>query len=127
MTTLAEARAGLPVARAGEPTEQELLDLKAQFGDVWEWSSSSVSSKVFFRAPSEPEWHRFYDLTEPRKTGGTVDVYTAERLLVESVVVWPDKDAFAGLLQRYPGIPDAMADQVALTAGRDRRASVKKV
>jgi hypothetical protein len=81
----------------------------------------TMAGPVAFRKPTSPEYDRVKAMAQ-----NPADRAAASKTLCLITVVSPERNAFASMLDEYPGIADVCDDHIFALAGVDGKAAVKK-
>ncbi len=108
-----------PTDLSQEPDEEEVMALKARYGDLQQ--VKTAAGYLVFRKPTRAEFQRFRSMATSGKTPEATDMIAA------LCVVRPSRAVFSGLLEQWPGIISACGDACALLAGITQDAEQKKL
>lgn len=88
-------------------------------------SIGSDETEVIVRPPTGTEYDRFK--VEASKAADRPEIgLNALKALTRACVVYPDKDAFSVLLDRYPAIADSYGNELLQMAGASQTVTRKK-
>ena len=95
-------------------------ELKAKHGEIYRLEH--LGHEVVVRLPSSPEWLRFKEMQadEGRRS-------KAPAQLVRDTCVFPDAQSLEVMLNKYPGLADTFAGEVAEVAGLSKKAQREKL
>jgi hypothetical protein len=90
-------------------TQEELAKLKADHADIWHIIGKNDAWEIVFKKPSRPQYKMFRanNQNPARKAD-------AQEILLRECIVFPLRERFDELLNKYPAIPEAEAVSEAL-------------
>ena len=88
-------------------------------------SIGNDETDVIVRPPSGVEYDRFK--VEASKAADRPEIgLNAMKILTRACVVYPDKDAFTALMEKYPALADSYANELLQMAGASQTVTRKK-
>lgn len=83
---------------------------------------STLPDFIVFRVPTRPEWRIFRGLQADPKTRTD-----ASQMLVDTCVLWPEKDDLRKQLDAHPALVEVWAGEIVEAAGVDANVKQKKL